>query len=386
MGVMATRVLLTTLCCVVAYLAPVAVVQSQDYRPARCGERRPYAGPPLRSPVEWTTPPEVTARPFERSLALRLRNTFETTKAAAHAAAMTVAVVQPGTGAWAETDAPAQTPLLYWASAGKTLTAIVMWQLAEERQLSLDDPVKKWIRDVPNGSVITLRDLLAHTSGLFSANEDIAARKDLRFRSPMDALAIARRHGAMFCPGEYWRYSNTGYDLLGQVIRQVDGRTFDQAITARVLDRAGTARMRALPAGRHADDVAPLISLQERPIDPSWPGAAGPIAGDAIDMVRVWAALLEGRLLPAASVHQMFATLYPMFGNGQFYGSGVMVFDVPDDRSPRLWLGHAGGTPGASAVVAYAPTERAYVAVALTGDGPAVAVANAFFKTLLSQP
>jgi D-alanyl-D-alanine carboxypeptidase len=80
----------------------------------------------------------------------------------------------------------------------------------------------------------------------------------------------------------------------------------------------------------------------------------------------------------------MFATLYPMFDEGTYYGMGVMVFDVPDKDGRLLLLGHAGGTPGASAIMAYSPHDNVLVAVALTGDGPAPAVANQLLKTVRS--
>jgi len=190
-------------------------------------------------------------------------------------------------------------------------------------------------------------------------------------------LAIVRRHGAMFCPGERWRYSNTGYALLGAIIEKVDGRPYGDAITERIIKPLGLRSMRAIRPGEAADDVSALISAKEKPIEPAWAGAAGPIAASADDMTRFWAALLGGRLLKPDTVQAMFAAAYPMFDAGTFYGLGVMVFEVPQpDGTKALWLGHAGGTPGASAVVAYSPADKTFVAVALTGDGSATATAN----------
>lgn len=101
-----------------------------------------------------------------------------------------------------------------------------------------------------------------------------------------------------------------------------------------------------------------------------------------MDMARFWAALLSGRLLEPATTAQMFRTLYPMFDAGTFYGLGTMVFDIEGAGHRNLWLGHAGGTPGGGALVLYSPEDQAVVAVALTGDGPAPAVANTLLKAL----
>jgi D-alanyl-D-alanine carboxypeptidase len=167
------------------------------------------------------------------------------------------------------------------------------------------------------------------------------------------------------------------------IIERVDGRPYPAAIHARIIAPLGLKRLRVLRPGDASSDVAQLISTKEPPIDPSWPGAAGPIAGSADDMLRVWHALLTHRLLKADSVRNMFARLYPMFTPVEFYGLGVMCYDVPEaDGSKTTWIGHGGGTPGANANAADSPADRAFVAVALTGDGSAPATANLLLRAL----
>jgi D-alanyl-D-alanine carboxypeptidase len=297
---------------------------------------------------------------------------------------MTAAVAIPGAGLWSmDKISDPQAPLLYWASAGKTFVAVVVLQLMDEGKLSLTDSVSRWIPGVPNGDVVTVRNLLEHTSGLFSANEDLKAREHPRYRDPGENLEIAASHGAMFCPGELWRYSNTGYDLLGEIIRKADGRSFSEAITARIIAPLGLKRTRVLVPGQPANDIAALTSSKDTPIRPEWPGAAGPVAGSAGDMVLFWSALLNYRLLAHATTDLMFERLYPMFDAGTFYGLGVMAIEVPQpDGTSSLWLGHFGGTPGAQSVVLYSPADNAFVAVALTGDGSATATANLLLNQL----
>ncbi|MBB1634601.1 serine hydrolase [Cupriavidus sp. UME77] len=373
--------------CHLAACAAAAVITlpstAAEYSPVVCAARQAYAGRPLHAPLAgFDASLTVPGQPLDAGTSQRLDDAFALTRKAAAADAMTAAVAIAGAGLWHKTVAPADAPLLYWASAGKTLIAVVAMQLVEEKRLNLDDPVSRWVKDVPNGQAVTVRDLLAHTSGIFSANEDLRARANPRYRTPDEALQIARTHGAMFCPGSYWRYSNTGFDLLGVIIEAVDGQSFDQAIAARIISPLGLKSMHALRPGAAAPGIAPLASTKETPIEPGWPGAAGPIAADAADMARFWAALLGGQLLAPASVNAMFATLYPMFDTGTFYGLGVMVFDIANGDRQDLWLGHAGGTPGASALVFYSPADKAVVAVALTGDGPAAAVANYLLKQM----
>jgi len=376
----------------VAWAAAIALAQTSPlivdgYRPVRCAARLPYAGPPRRDPPALPASAPISTAPLPAATAKRLDAAFDRILSATAARAISVTVATAN-GSWSSDRTPADRPALYWASAGKTFIAVVILQLVEEKRLSLDAAIEDFVPGVPNGRAITIRDLLQHSSGLYSANEDAAARAAPRWRSAAENIAIAGRHGAMFCPGAAWRYSNTNYDLLGLVIEKVDGRDYRSAIESRILHPLGLTTLKVPGSGDAADGIAPPITAQTGAgpaIKPGWAGAAGPIAGSAKDMARFWAALLGGNVLKPATVAEMFGTLYPMFDAGQFYGLGVMTVDVPSTPA-QTWIGHFGGAPGANAVVAYSIERRAFVAVALTGDSSAAAAANALFHALDEPP
>ena len=126
-----------------------------------------------------------------------------------------------------------------WASAGKQAIAAVVLQLADEGRLSLSDTLARRLPDaakLPNAERITIAQLLAHTSGLYSANEVRAAQG---MRGPYAARGAgypgAPRRAVP--PGACWRYSNSGYRLLGAIIARVTGRPWQDEIQARVIDR-----------------------------------------------------------------------------------------------------------------------------------------------------
>jgi D-alanyl-D-alanine carboxypeptidase len=374
-------------------LSSLAVMPAyaSDYKPARCDSARPYAGEPLREApgVENLTISGALDGAVEEATAARLRSAFDHSLIATHAKSMTVAVGILGRGIWsAESTAEGAqppAPLHYWASAGKTFTAITVLRLVEAGKLSLDDPIDKFVSGVPNGKAITVRMLLNHTSGLFSANEDLNLRRQPKRLTVEESLRILRRHGAMFCPGERWRYTNSGYDLLGRVIEVVERRPFNDAITAHVVVPLGLPHLRILQADDPAADVVPATSSDpnERGLDPRIPGAAGPLVAKAEDVVRFWHAVLSDKLVSRATRQQMTAQLYRMFNTSSYYGLGVMVYDVPTDNAgTRLWIGHSGGAPGVKAVFAYSPADNAIVAVALSGDGSAEATANLLLRAL----
>lgn len=298
------------------------------------------------------------------------------------------AALATATGRWSATrnaDSSASVARLYWASAGKSATAVVILQLVGEGKLSLSDPVSRWVRDCPSGSIITIDHLLLHTSGLFSANEDARWRAKPRDLTPAEYLKISAQHGLMFCPGQHWRYTNTGYSLLGQVIEAIEGRPYHEVVNTRLFAPLGLRLLRALPPGETPADVAPLVptSADAAVLQPAWGRGAGSLAGPADEMIAYWHALLAGHLLRPNEQALLFERLYPMFDPGLYYGRGVMLYEVPDPEGPaRVWLGHSGGTPGAKAVVAWSPYDSAFVAVALTGDGSSEATALLLLKQL----
>ncbi len=345
----------------------------------RCSKRVAYRGAPLYAKtVELPRPDFRWGGEFSAETRAKLETAAAEARKLTGAQAMTLAVGGER-GFYSMSDGKR----LYWASVGKSFTATAVLQLVEEGTLRLDEPIARWFPRFPNASLITIDDLLLHTAGIFSANEDPEARKSPRYRSPEESRDIAVRHGPLFCPGEAWRYSNTGYTMLGEILVAVEKKPYPQILDERIFRPLGLASLRAVAPGDPLADVAPLRPKDgsEPAISPSWAGAAGSVVGDASDMLRFWHALLTGKLLPLEATARRFARLYPMFDSGTYYGQGVMVYDVPG----VLWLGHSGGTPGAKAVVAYSPPDRAFVAVALDTDAPAEAIANLLFKALREE-
>lgn len=113
------------------------------------------------------------------------------------------------------------------ASMSKQFTGMAILLLAEQKKLSLKDDVRRYVPEVPDtGVTITLRHLLHHSSGLrnhFLLQQLSGWRwGDLVTRA--DELAIVARQTELnFRPGDEHSYTNTGYFLLGEVVRRVSG-------------------------------------------------------------------------------------------------------------------------------------------------------------------
>lgn len=140
------------------------------------------------------------------------------------------------------------------ASTSKTLIATVILQLESEGRLSLDDTVDHWLPGVVHGngndgSRITVRQLLQHTSGLhdglpgYSTPQEYYEQRHYVYSS-RQLVALSMEHAPDFPPGEGWQYSNTGYILLGTIIHQITGHPAHREIEDRILRPLGLARTR----------------------------------------------------------------------------------------------------------------------------------------------
>jgi CubicO group peptidase (beta-lactamase class C family) len=128
-------------------------------------------------------------------------------------------------------------------STSKQFTAMAVILLAEEGKLSLDDPVRKYIPELPDyGSPITLRHLMYHTSGLrnlFVVRQLAGWRwKDVVDRNN-ELDMISRQRALNFRPGEEHSYSNTGYFLLGEIVQRVSRQPFPEFMKGRIFDPLG---------------------------------------------------------------------------------------------------------------------------------------------------
>lgn len=357
---------------------------------AHCKDTLAYQGKPLyASPIALPAPEDQADGAFDSLTTARMDSAMAEAMRHTHAAIMSAAVTT-ASGKWAATRAADGSPRkarLYWASVGKLMTATVILQLVEEGKLALNDPLSRWIPDFPNASLITIDHLLQHTSGAFSGNEDESVRAAHRYSTPEEDIAVSAKHGALFCPGQAWRYSNTGYVMLGKIIESIDGRPYHEAVNARLFAPLGLPTLQALAPREYPADVAPLMPADsgDKPMEPSWGYAAGCVVGSAEDVALFLRALLTGKFTDSSSVASMFARLYPMFDEPTYYGRGVMLYTLPPDSGTgtgTIWLGHSGGAPGIKSVVLYSPKDKAFAAVALTGDGSATASANLLLKQL----
>jgi CubicO group peptidase (beta-lactamase class C family) len=130
------------------------------------------------------------------------------------------------------------------ASVSKQFTAFAILLLAEQRKLSLDDEVRKYIPELPDfGKPITIRHLIHHTSGLRDQWVLLGLagwRYSLDLITDDDVLELVSRQKELnFQPGDRHLYCNTGYTLLGQIVKRVSGQSLREFTAARIFEPLG---------------------------------------------------------------------------------------------------------------------------------------------------
>ena len=132
-------------------------------------------------------------------------------------------------------------------SVAKQFTAMAVQLLASDGKLSLDDPVRKYIPELPDyGKPLTIRHMLSHTSGLrdWGSVESIAGwpRTTREYTHAHVLDTVSRQKSLNFDPGTNWSYSNTGFNLAAIIVSRVSGMSFAEFSKQRMFTPLGMTR------------------------------------------------------------------------------------------------------------------------------------------------
>lgn len=283
-------------------------------------------------------------------------------------------------------------------SITKQFTAAAVALLAERGQLSLDDPVAKFIPRFPEGGAVSLRQLLNHTSGLHNMVEDLFVDpkllQQLRLDYSNDELLgklESRKPLYDFPPGTGWHYSNSGYMVAGMITEKVSGQDLQQYLQEQIFAKLGMVHSAI-------DDNETLVPHRAVGYDPSQarPGAfqhaqfssmtgakwSGGIRSTVGDLVRWHHALFAGQVLGPAMLKEMLTPGKLLDGRpsnqGQVppgqsgepmaegeYALGLNISALAGHKQ----IGHDGNLFGSSAVLNTYPDDKLTVVVLSNTSG-----------------
>ena len=252
-------------------------------------------------------------------------------------------------------------------SITKQFTAALILQLEQDGKLGIQDPLSKHLPDAPAlWKEITLFHLLTHTSGIrnFTALPDYRV-KQLQPSSPADQLERLRNEPLDFAPGKEFRYSNSGYLMLGLVVESVTKQPYADVLQERILKPLGMTGSgydsNSAIIARRASGYAPSPNGPQNAgfVHMTVPHAAGALYSTTGDLHRWMRGLFGGRVVSAESLRKMTT---PNLSN---YALGLTVRDVQG----RRMISHGGGINGFNAFLAYYPDAAITVAVLANING-----------------
>ncbi len=244
------------------------------------------------------------------------------------------------------------------ASITKSFTATLVLCLVENGILSLEDVIIDYLPEYPSstGSRITVEHLLVQSAGIpdylelpgFLENEAAKQHDKSEFVRHFADLDLE------FEPGTDWNYGNSGYYLLGLIIEQVTGMSYDEALRQYVLKPAGLAYSGYAATDLQIEGLATghVKTPEGYELAPFFHSSAGYSAGmmysTAEDLFRWVRALYNGDLIQSRQYLQNMVT-----PQKEDYGYGIFVGNQRIGDHNELVLGHAGNIPGFSSQLTY---------------------------------
>ncbi len=277
--------------------------------------------------------------------------------------------LQPSTPARAETRYAI-------GSISKQFTAAAILLLVEDKKLSLDDPVVRFLPNLPRAKDVRVRDLLAHTSGYqdYWPQDYVPPfmRSEIR---PADLVERWAGRGLDFEPGTQWQYSNTGYAIAGLIVEKLAGESLFSFLEKRIFAPLGMDGVVDLDHGRPEGTASGytrfgLGPLRSAPLEGrGWLFAAGELAMPARDLAKWDLCVMDRRLLALSSWSEMQTEVLLTSGLGTNYGLGLAISKVGQRRE----LEHGGSISGFVAANRVFPDDHAAVIVLTNDDAGEVA-------------
>ncbi len=266
-------------------------------------------------------------------------------------------------------------------SMNKMFTAVAIAQLAQGGKLAFHDLVGTHLRDYPNKQVaqtVTIHHLLTHTSGMGDYLRSMGPAKD-KLRSVADYFPLFVDAPLAFKPGSQYRYSNTGYIVLGAIIEQVSGQSYFDYVRERIYSLAGMDNTDAYERGQDVPNLAIGYTGTTHIVEntPRLPIKGGPAGGGystVEDLLKFDIALRTHTLLSPA-LTQLMLTGKVASGPNFKYAYGFRDLQVNGTRI----VGHNGGFAGIGARFDMY-LDLGYTVVVLSNYDPGTAddVANRF--------
>lgn len=239
-------------------------------------------------------------------------------------------------------------------SVTKMFTSTIIFQLIEEKKLTLKTKLSEFFPKIKNAEKITIGSMLNHKSGIFNFTADLTfSTYNTKLQLRKDMLDRLYSYPAAFEPDTKADYSNSNYLLLGYIIQDITKKTYKENVTARIINKVGLKNTyyfgKINPKKKEAYSYRYKNNQWEKSEEwsESIAGGAGALQSTPTDLTKFAQALFTGKLITPESLTEM--TQIDMG-----YGKGVFNFPFGE----RKFVGHNGGIDGFSSVLGYYAKEN----------------------------
>jgi CubicO group peptidase (beta-lactamase class C family) len=258
------------------------------------------------------------------------------------------------------------------ASVSKQFTAAAILLLAEDGKLMLDDPVRHWLPELPaSAQPVTLRQLLTHSGGLVDYEDLIPSGTTVQVNDNDVLRLLAATPDVYFPAGSAYRYSNTGYVLLGLVVERASGTGLARFLQQRIFQPLHMDHTLLYERGGPAvasraygySQTNGRWTRTDQSVTSATRGDGG-IYSSIDDLAKWDAALYDDRLLSAASRQLAFSPQVKVTGepDAEFYGYGWRI------TGDTLW--HSGESIGFRNVIVRWPQQHLTVILLSNRNDP----------------
>lgn len=246
-------------------------------------------------------------------------------------------------------------------SVTKQFTAMAILELQERAEISVQDPVCKYLPDCPKAwQPIKILHLLTHTSGIpnFTSFPDYKNTMAMPTTTP-ELLLRFKGKPLDFPPGEKFSYSNSGYEVLGAIIEKVSGQRYQEFLRKNIFDPLEMADTGYDSNGRIIVNRAKGYTFGDEGLlncaylDMSIPFSAGGLYSTVLDLYKWDRALYTEKLVRKKSLEEMFTPFKDDYGYGW----------VINKEFNRRQIDHGGGINGFSTCIRRYPDDDACVIV-----------------------
>lgn len=230
-------------------------------------------------------------------------------------------------------------------SITKLFTASGIMLLAEEGKIRLEDRISKYLDKLPaSWSNVTVRHLLNHTSGIkdFINEPTVNLTNDISPEGIVESLADKPLN---FATGEKYRYSNTGYQLLGMIIHRLTGKPWHDYLNEKLFQPARMSSTRVNNTNITFHDLALGYCWEKDEMKPGYPVAmsilsypGGGLLSSVVDLAAWDSVLRRGEILKQSLLTQMWTPARLNDGSKVAYGLGWSI----EDYHGRRYVSHGG--------------------------------------------